>query len=96
MWRRSVGSLGGGGLSVKWRERALVVGTTGATASMEAACSSIGHRKRSAPPEWHLDCDRSDPETVSSPVPSEGPEEARKHPQVQVQASMERRGREEG
>lgn len=41
------------------------------------ACSGIGHRKRSAPlPEWHLDCDRSDPETVSSPVRSEGPEEA--------------------
>lgn len=37
------------GLSGKWRERAFVVGTTGVTASMEAAWSSIGHRKRSAP-----------------------------------------------
>lgn len=34
-----------------------------------------------------MDCDRSDPETVSSPVHSKGPEEARQHPGVQVQAS---------
>lgn len=34
--------------------------------------------ERSAPPlEWHLVCDRSDPETVISPDHSEGPEEAR-------------------
>lgn len=49
-----------------------MVGTAGVTARTEASCSTIGHRERSAPPEWHLDCDRSDPETVSSPVLSEG------------------------
>lgn len=38
----------------------------------------LWHRplERSAPPVWHLDCDRSDPETASSSVRSEGPEEA--------------------
>lgn len=29
--------------------------------------------------EWHLDCDRSDPETVSSPVLSKGPEKVHRY-----------------
>lgn len=48
---------------------------------MEAACSRVWPPEKVSPPEWHLDCDRSDPETVSSPVLSKGPE---KGPQVQV------------
>ncbi|KAK2891922.1 hypothetical protein Q8A73_017587 [Channa argus] len=67
------------GLSVKLREHAFVVGTTGVTACAEVACSSIGHRK-GHPPELHLDCDRSDLETVSSPIHSKGLEEAREKP----------------
>lgn len=61
------------GLSVNRRECVcLRLEPQGWQPRTEAACSGIGHRKRSALPEWHLDCDRSDPETVSSPVLSEG------------------------
>lgn len=49
-----------------------MVGTTGVTA-MHGGCL-LQHQppEKVRPPEGHLDRDRSDPETVSSPVPSRG------------------------
>lgn len=46
---------------------------------MEAACSRVWPPEKVSPPEWHLDCDRSDPETVSSPVLSKGPEKVHRY-----------------
>lgn len=52
------------GLLAKWKER---TPPQGVTTCMEAARSGTVRWKRSAPPEWHLDCDSGDPETGSSP-----------------------------
>lgn len=58
-----------------------MVVTTGVTSVHRGCLLSPWPAEKVSPPEWHLDCDRSDPETVSSPVLSKG---SREGPQVQV------------
>lgn len=60
--------------SVREMEGACICGWNHRGDSLHGGCLLLHWppEKVSTPPKWHLDCDRSDPETVSSPVLSMG------------------------